>query len=313
MWSDECLRREHAVIDDVLRAVAGLTRLAEGGATELPMLPFHGAIEFFTAYVERFHQAKEEEVVLPFLRSHGRLHADLLRTIETEHEEGRRLLRALRPLGAARAVAPELPRVMAAYVVCKRRHIAFEGAGVVQELGRALSPAADARMHRTFDRIEGAVFGPAGAEVVLALGSAVRQACQAFEGDGSRWQALLVRDLMRPRRGVSHPDESLAHAAAQMESLGTRELPVVDGGRLVGIITRTDLELHRGHWEWTTVRTAMSHDPVTVPPDASPGAVARVLLEHGYNSVPVAVDRCLLGMIGRGDLLRLLDDPDRAS
>jgi CBS domain-containing protein len=91
-----------------------------------------------------------------------------------------------------------------------------------------------------------------------------------------------------------------------MESLGARELGVVEGGVLTGILTRTDMEPHRGHWEWTPVRTAMTPDPVHVAADAPIGAVAALLLEHGFNSVPVVAEGRLLGIARRADLLRVL-------
>src|SRR6266704_491999 len=106
---------------------------------------------------------------------------------------------------------------------------------------------------------------------------------------------ILARHVVRPRRVALAPGDSLARAADLMESLGARELPVVAGGDLVGILTQSDLQPHRGHYEWTTVR-----------------AVARLLLERSCNSVPVTTGRVLLGMIGRSDLLRLLAEETRA-
>jgi CBS domain-containing protein len=104
------------------------------------------------------------------------------------------------------------------------------------------------------------------------------------------------------------PEDSLSRAAELMESLATRELPVVEQDLLVGILSRTDIEPHRGHWEWTAARTAMTPDPVTVAPDCPITAVARLLLDRGFNSVPVSADGRLLGMIRRSDLLRILSE-----
>ncbi len=124
---------------------------------------------------------------------------------------------------------------------------------------------------------------------------------------------ILARHVVRPRRVALAPGDSLARAADLMESLGARELPVVDGSDLVGILTQSDLQPHRGHYEWTTVRAAMTPDPVTVEPETPVRAVARLLLARSFNSVPVTTGRVLLGMIGRSDLLRLLAEETRAS
>jgi CBS domain-containing protein len=100
--------------------------------------------------------------------------------------------------------------------------------------------------------------------------------------------------------------DSLARAARLMESVPTRELPVTEGRRLVGILTRTDMEPYRGHFEWTLVRVAMTLDPVTVPPEAPIGDVVTLLLDRGFNSVPVCAGGELQGMIARSDVLRTL-------
>jgi CBS domain-containing protein len=115
---------------------------------------------------------------------------------------------------------------------------------------------------------------------------------------------LVARHVMRVVSDTVAPGDSLARAARLMELLGMRELPVVDGRALVGILTRTDLEPYRGHLEWTTTRSAMTPDPVTVLPDAPIREVVDVLLVRGFNSVPVSAGGELLGMIRRTDALR---------
>ncbi len=112
------------------------------------------------------------------------------------------------------------------------------------------------------------------------------------------------------RRGVAAvaPSDRLAKAAELMAAFAVRELPVVDEGVLVGIVTRSDLEPYLGQLEWTPVRVAMTSPATTVSPDASLPAVARALIAGRFNGVPVAVDRTLAGMICRQDLLRALAD-----
>lgn len=110
---------------------------------------------------------------------------------------------------------------------------------------------------------------------------------------------------MRNPPGVSTRD-TLARAARLMDSLGTREVAVTEGRTLVGILTRTDLEPHRGHFEWTPVGIAMTPDPLAVAPGAPLGSVMRLLLERNFNSVPVIAAGELLGMICRSDVLRAL-------
>jgi len=98
--------------------------------------------------------------------------------------------------------------------------------------------------------------------VLVALGSAVTHACHAA-GDiptGPR-PAVVAGDIMRSAAARVTPGDNLARAADVMESLGSREVPVVTGRTLVGILTRTDMEPHRGHYEWTPVLAAMTPNP----------------------------------------------------
>ena len=113
---------------------------------------------------------------------------------------------------------------------------------------------------------------------------------------------------MRTTPPTVGPKERLAKAAELMTTFGVRELPVVDDGRLVGIVTRTDFEPYIGQLEWTVVRLAMSSPPQTIAPDAPVSAVAQVLLDGGFNGIPVAVDGILAGMVSRQDLLRMVAD-----
>jgi len=111
---------------------------------------------------------------------------------------------------------------------------------------------------------------------------------------------------MRAAPATVAADDSLARAAGVMESCRSREVPVVSGRALVGILSRTDLEPHRGHFEWTAVRAAMTADPVSVASETPVPVVARLLLGRGFNAVPVTDGGELVGMIARSDVLKVL-------
>lgn len=115
-----------------------------------------------------------------------------------------------------------------------------------------------------------------------------------------------VGSVMRGVEGRVAPSDTLARAAERMAALAVRELPVLEDGHLVGIIAQSDLLPYRGHFEWTAVRAAMSHDLVTVGPETSIPAVAALLVERGINTVPVVSGERLVGMVGRTEVLRSL-------
>jgi CBS domain-containing protein/hemerythrin-like domain-containing protein len=300
------LRQDHEVIGQVLSAVEMLAARMEGGLA-VPTPPLAGAIDFFKSFVGRCHEAKEEEGLLPLLAAYGAPGGGWLAALVAEHDEGRRLLGALHLPSGRQAVESEVLTLLRAYLALLRRHMAREHAVLFPCAERLLSPADDVHLERIFGQVEERAIGRGGQKVVLALAEAILQACHSIESAGGS-RAVVARDIMRARPGVVAPGESLARAAELMGTLGTRELLVVERGALIGILTRGDMEPYRGHYEWTTARAAMTPDPVTVGADAPITAVARVLLERRFNSVPVTERGRLLGMVTRHDLLRLLVD-----
>ena len=69
----------------------------------------------------------------------------------------------------------------------------------------------------------------------------LRHAC-ASTGD---WQTVPIRDWMSPYPYTIHPDAGWEEAVASMERLRVRHLPVVENGKLVGIVTTRELMAHR--------------------------------------------------------------------
>jgi len=302
--SCERLRHEHDLIGRVLTGVEGLVDRVRGGA-DVPAPPVSGAVEFFATFIERWHEAKEELALFPALAARGVPQARLIDTLQSEHEEGRALLRALRPLCRVRCIDGGAPALLATYVGLQRRHMAFENASLYPHADDVMTMHEDRQVCDAFDRIEAEVVGPAGGRIFLVLADALTEACGALPVAA---RPRSAGELIRARGSTVGPDDSLSHAAGLMESLGVRELPVVERDVLVGIVSRGDMEAHRGHFEWTAVRAAMTPDPVTVTPDAAVNAVARLLRERGFNAVPVGIAGKLVGMIRRSDLLGLLDE-----
>lgn len=301
--SCEHLRREHDLIEQVLE---GLDLLKGHGSrrSSVPEPPISGAIEFFSAFVQRCHDRKEEDVLFPVLEV--RQPGDALAPVRSDHDEERQQLATLRTLSRHPRDGAEVLAALDAYGQLLRRHIARENDLVLPLAELMLSPDDDVLVESSFGRIEEHALGADGRAVSLALAGAVTHACVTIVASAKTPTGAVARQAMRAHPSVVAPEESLARAAEIMESLGSREVPVVARGVLVGILTRSDMEPHRGHYEWTVVQTAMTPDPVTVSPDWPATEVAQLLLERGFNSVPVAVGRKLLGMIACRDVLRVL-------
>jgi CBS domain-containing protein len=297
------LHEEHRAIEDVLTGLDAMARCVEEGRA-CPERLLEASFDFLGSFVDRCHHAKEEEGLFPMLR--GAVPAGILASLSADHEAARERLAALRAaVGPAQRTGAALAAMVRDYVVFLRGHLEAEERDVLPAAD-ALGAAERAAVDEACARVERRVLGPRAREALLELAAALKQACRASQ-EASPPRAPTAVDLMRPNVPRLSPDEALARAAELMQALDIRELPVVEGGRLVGIVTERDLQPHRGHFEWTRVRDAMTPDPVTVPPHESAGAIASVLLQRCFNAVPVTAGGTLLGMIARSDLLRLLE------
>lgn len=128
---------------------------------------------------------------------------------------------------------------------------------------------------------------------------------------------LTVRDLMSNALDSVTPDASLHDALSKMNRAGFRHLPVVDAGKLVGIITERDLRLavnspvldedltpRETVLNELTVGECMTPDPQFVSPDAAAHEVADLLSLNKFGAMPVVKDGALIGMISYVDYLK---------
>lgn len=99
------------------------------------------------------------------------------------------------------------------------------------------------------------------------------------------------------------PDDVLRVARDRMVEAAVRHLPVVEGERLVGIVSDRDLPAHIGYLEHTRVSAAMTQDPVTVASNVRVEAAAHVMIERHVRALPVVDGERLIGIISVSDIL----------
>jgi acetoin utilization protein AcuB len=114
------------------------------------------------------------------------------------------------------------------------------------------------------------------------------------------------------------PDTTLSEALALTRERGIRHLPVVDGRRLVGLVTDRDLRLAMPPpWADTaaqerfllgarTVTELMTSDVRTIGPDMPVEVAARFFIEDRIGCLPVMENGELVGILTASDLLRAL-------
>jgi CBS domain-containing protein len=119
---------------------------------------------------------------------------------------------------------------------------------------------------------------------------------------------MKVSDLMTSQPATVGPDDPCAKAATLMREEDCGAIPVVKGGKLIGIVTDRDITIRavaEGRDPKTTkVSEVMSADPVTVTPDTDADEARRVMAEHQVRRLPVVDDGHLLGIVVTAQLAR---------
>lgn len=129
-----------------------------------------------------------------------------------------------------------------------------------------------------------------------------------------------VKDWMTRDPLCVGPDTTLPEAHRLMTERRIRRLPVVENGKLVGIVTRGDIRDARPSsasslsiWEMNyllarlQVGSMMTRDPATICPDATIADAARMLLERKIGGLPVVDDdNHVVGIITESDIFRMV-------
>ncbi|MGE3171859.1 MAG: HPP family protein [Planctomycetota bacterium] len=149
---------------------------------------------------------------------------------------------------------------------------------------------------------------------------------------------VLARDVMQRDVLVLRTDDTIGHAAARLDEIRASGAPVVDAdGRLVGVLTRTDIagrdpasgscvsahpavrETDRADDAGATfdvddgdrqrVADWMTPGAIQVAPDDTVASLCRRMLDEGIHRVFVVEQRRLVGVVSTTDVMRLLADP----
>jgi CBS domain-containing protein len=117
---------------------------------------------------------------------------------------------------------------------------------------------------------------------------------------------MLVRECLRTAPVTVPPGCTLEEAGQLLGTHRVGSLLVVDGGRLVGIVTDRDIAVRgvgEGKPSSATVETVMTADPVTIQGSADVFAAFTVFKTASARRLPVLEDTDLAGIISVDDLL----------
>ena len=121
------------------------------------------------------------------------------------------------------------------------------------------------------------------------------------------------------------PQNSVATAIRLMRTGQLRRLPVVEDGKLVGIVTSGDVRRITGMssvvrdpsgdnflWQHIPVANVMTSDVITTSPDTLIADAARLMIERKISGLPVVEHNKLVGILTTSDLLEALIDCEQS-
>ena len=136
---------------------------------------------------------------------------------------------------------------------------------------------------------------------------------------GIAFNKITVKEIMTKDLTVVSPTERLVHARRLMLESKVGRLPVVGDENILGMVTSKDLmrafidfrkkvpeKYQKSQIKDVLVEDIMSSNPVVTSKDATISEVAQIMMETGYNGLPVVEDDKVVGIITQTDILRLI-------
>ena len=121
---------------------------------------------------------------------------------------------------------------------------------------------------------------------------------------------MKVRELMTKQPTTVEPDTTLGEVAVLMKQEDCGSIPVVEGGRLVGIVTDRDIVV-KCIAEGKDPNSLRASDlaqgkPVTIGADDSAEETLRTMAKYQVRRLPVIDGHQLVGIVAQADVARAL-------
>jgi chloride channel protein, CIC family len=118
------------------------------------------------------------------------------------------------------------------------------------------------------------------------------------------WTGLNAADIMERRVVTLASKMTIAEALQAFTYSGHRGLPVIAEGRLVGILTQSDLSIRAQRSLEANISELMTSQVITVSPQDSISSVLHLLDRYQIGRLPVVDGQKLVGIITRADIIR---------
>lgn len=113
---------------------------------------------------------------------------------------------------------------------------------------------------------------------------------------------IMTKDLI-----TIGPNDTLAKAQEILSGRRIHHLPVVDGKKLVGLLTTYDLfkiKHNQDQYDNVKISEVMTTKLATLEPEEKIGTAAEIFLEHLFHAIPIVKAGVLVGIVTTHDLLK---------
>lgn len=154
------------------------------------------------------------------------------------------------------------------------------------------------------------VYGIVGGGALWSLSRLIEQ--EAFPKRPKSTSKLQVREVMSIDPATVAPSTPVAEAARLLKHHDVGSLPVVESGRLTGIVTDRDIVLRviaeQRDPAAVTVADIASSAPATVRPDQQLDDALRVMAKQQVRRLPVVEHDRVVGILAQADMATAADD-----
>ncbi|MDV0445452.1 Inosine-5'-monophosphate dehydrogenase [Methanimicrococcus sp. At1] len=123
---------------------------------------------------------------------------------------------------------------------------------------------------------------------------------------------MKVKNIMSSPVYIVEPDETVAHARNLMMKHKVGSILVVDDPMILGIFTKSDLNMklfeEEAAWkrrpiDQIPIKSVMTADVVTLSPNAPTAEAAKLMVEKNIDHIPI-FEKEVLGIVSKTDLIR---------
>jgi len=121
---------------------------------------------------------------------------------------------------------------------------------------------------------------------------------------GGRQTSVSIQDVMSFPVFAISSDTKMKEAALLMREKGCTGVPIVDSGKLVGIISRRDFKKIKKESQLKApIKAFMSTRVKKIAPEESPMDAVKLMVKHDIGRLPVVEDDKIVGIITRSDAM----------